>query len=174
MAGARASTTISMAAAKTKAKRKPKAPAISPNKGGPKKYPKYPSSVALATARASALLGSAATVAMQDEVVSTMSRIDPAAYKLGAEAVWLADQRDRVLRIDVPTLVLCGDEDAITPPALSVALQAMVPDAIYEEIAAAGHLTNLEQPEAFNREVDGFLSKIDGKASRYSGFNQRL
>ena len=40
------------------------------------------------------------------EVVETMSRIDPAAYRIGAEAVWLADQRDRAAAIDVPTLVL--------------------------------------------------------------------
>ena len=64
------------------------------------------------------MLGSAATDAVHDEVVATMSRIAPAAYKLGAKAVWLADQRDRVQRIDVPTLILCGEEDAITPPEL--------------------------------------------------------
>ena len=48
-----------------------------------------------------------------------MGRIDPEAYRLGAAAVWLADQRDRAAAIDVPTLVLVGDEDRITPPALS-------------------------------------------------------
>ena len=43
------------------------------------------------------------------EVVETMARIDPAAYRIGAKAVWLADQHDRADAIEVPTLVLCGD-----------------------------------------------------------------
>ncbi len=119
---------------------------------------------ALAEARAGALLGPASTAAMHEEVVATMSRIDPAAYKLGAEAVWLADQRDRVRQIGVPTLILCGEKDTITPPALSVALQSAIQGSRYRPIADAGHLANLEQPAAFNREVDAFLSDIDQKA----------
>lgn len=119
---------------------------------------------ALAEARAGALLGSDATTAMRDEVVATMSRIDPAAYKLGARAVWLADQQERVASIDVPTLVVCGDEDAITPPALSHALRDAIPGARYVEIAKAGHLANLEQPDAFNSALDAFFSESDEKA----------
>ena len=56
---------------------------------------------------------------VRSEVVETMARIDPAAYRIGAEAVWLADQRDRAADIRVPTLVMCGSEDQVTPPALS-------------------------------------------------------
>lgn len=119
---------------------------------------------ALAEARAGALLGSAATQTMRDEVVTTMRQINPEAYKLGARAVWLADQRERVQRIDVPTLILCGEEDVITPPTLSTALHSAIQGSRYRSVAAAGHLSNLEQPAAFNREVEEFLSDIDGKA----------
>ena len=115
---------------------------------------------ALAEARAGVLLGSAAGPAIHREVIDTMSAIDPAAYVIGARAVWLADQRDRAAAIDVPTLVLVGDEDIITPPALSEQLAAMVPGAKLEVIAGAGHLANLEQPRAFNAAIDGFLSEI--------------
>jgi len=94
-------------------------------------------------------------------VIDTMSAIDPAAYVLGARAVWLADQRDRAAAIDVPTLVLVGDEDGITPPALSVQLAALISGARLEMIAGSGHLANLEQPLAFNAAIDGFLSEID-------------
>ena len=111
----------------------------------------------LAEARAGALLGTAATPAMHAEVIDTMSRIDPAAYVIGARAVWLADQINRASAIRVPTLVLVGDEDSITPPALSEQLVSLIPGATIAVIAGAGHLANLEQPTAFNSAVDTFL-----------------
>lgn len=119
---------------------------------------------ALAKARADALLGKAATAAIRTEVIQTMSRIDPAAYALGAAAVWLADQRRRAAAIRAPTLVLVGDEDRITPPALSEELARLIDGARLETIATAGHLANLEQPAKFNREVAQFLSEIEAKS----------
>ena len=112
----------------------------------------------LAEARAGALLGTAATPAMHAEVIDTMSNINPAAYVIGARAVWLADQIDRASAIRVPTFVLVGDEDSITPPALSEQLVSLIPGATMEVIAGAGHLANLEQPAAFNAAVDTFLN----------------
>ncbi|MCY7279982.1 MAG: alpha/beta hydrolase [Sphingomonas bacterium] len=115
---------------------------------------------ALAEARAGALLGRAAGPAIHRAVIETMSAIDPAAYVIGARAVWLADQRDRVTAINVPTLVLVGDEDSITPPSLSEQLAALIPYAKLEIIFGAGHLANLEQPVAFNAAIDEFLSEM--------------
>ena len=116
---------------------------------------------ALAEARVDMLLGSAAAPALRAEVIETMAAIEPEAYALGAKAVWLADQRDRAGTIEAPTLVLCGDEDRITPPALSEELASLVPGARLEIIATAGHLTNAEQPAAFNAAIDRFLSELD-------------
>jgi 3-oxoadipate enol-lactonase len=114
---------------------------------------------ALAEARAPSLLGAAASEAIMAEVIDTMGRIDPAAYRLGAKAVWLADQEERAAAIAVPTLVLVGDEDHITPPSLSRALVDLVGTAArFETIDGAGHLANLEQPAAFNSAVDSFIS----------------
>ena len=116
---------------------------------------------ALAEARVDMLLGSAATAELRAEVIETMAAIDPDAYHIGAEAVWLADQRDHAARIGVPTLVLCGTEDRITPPALSKELAAQIPGARLELINAAGHLANAEQPAAFNAAIDRFLAEIE-------------
>ena len=115
----------------------------------------------LAEARAPSLLGAAAGEAIKTEVIATMGRIDPAAYRQGAQAVWLADQRNRAAAIAVPTLILVGEEDRITPPALSQALAKLVRGASLEVIAGAGHLANLEQPAAFNSVVDAFLAGVD-------------
>ena len=115
----------------------------------------------LAEARVDMLLGSAAPPELRAEVVETMAAIDPHAYRIGAEAVWLADQRDRAAGIAVPTLVLCGAEDRITPPALSEALAALIPGARLATIEAAGHLANAEQPRAFNAAIDAFLAELE-------------
>jgi 3-oxoadipate enol-lactonase len=115
----------------------------------------------LAEARAAVLLADGAKSPVHGEVVETMATIDPEAYRIGAEAVWLADQRDRAGRIGVPTLVLCGEQDKVTPPALSHELAALIARARLELIAGAGHLANIEQATAFNEAVDGFIAEAE-------------
>lgn len=113
----------------------------------------------LAEARSGVLLGSAAAPELRAEVIDTMAAIDPAAYRLGAAAVWLADQQDRVTAIEAPTLILVGEEDGITPPALSEELLQLIHGSQLVRIPAAGHLTNAEQPQAFNLAIESFLSR---------------
>ena len=116
---------------------------------------------ALAEGRVDALIDADCSDEVRSEVIETMSRIDPKAYVIGAEAVWLADQRDRAARIDVPTLIPVGAEDRITPPALSEGLSGLVPGSRIVVIPKAGHLSNLEQPVAFNAAVDSFLAEVE-------------
>ena len=115
----------------------------------------------LAEGRVDALLGPEATADIRSVVVETMAAIDPAAYEIGATAVWLADQRVRVRKIRCPVLILCGSADRITPPALSDDLKDRIPHAALVEIAGAGHLSNLEAPVVFNRVVEAFLSDTE-------------
>jgi len=61
--------------------------------------------------------------------------------------------------IDVPALVLVGEEDASLPPALSRRLAEALPHATLEVIPGAGHLSALEQPEAVTRAMLGFLER---------------
>ena len=112
---------------------------------------------AMAEARTDVLLAQPIDPAVRAEVIETMANIDPAAFRIGAEAVWLADQAPRAQAIRVPALVICGAEDTVTPPALSHALAQLIAGARYEEIERAGHLTNLERPDAFNAAVEGFI-----------------
>jgi len=114
----------------------------------------------LAEARVGALLASEAPD-LRREVIDTMARIDPAAYRIGAEAVWLAEQSDRAAAIRMPALIIVGDEDAITPPALSEHLHALIPGSRLDVIAGASHLANLDRPAEFNRAIDDFLSAVD-------------
>jgi 3-oxoadipate enol-lactonase len=119
---------------------------------------------AMAEARVDVLLAHPADPAIRSEVADTMARIDPAAYRIGAEAVWLADQRDRAHDIRGPVLVLCGTDDKITPPALSRELTQLIPGARYEPIDGAGHLGNLERPDEFNTLVGAFIRGVDSRS----------
>jgi 3-oxoadipate enol-lactonase len=112
---------------------------------------------AMAEARVDVLIAQPADPKVRHEVVDTMSRISPAAYRIGAEAVWLADQRDRVGEIRVPTQVIVGDQDLVTPADLSNELVDLIPDARMQVIVGAGHLPNLEKADAFNRAIEEFI-----------------
>lgn len=59
--------------------------------------------------------------------------------------------------IRVPTLVLCGDEDVLTPVKESEAMAAALPDAQLGIIPGAGHASCVEHPAAFNALLSGFL-----------------
>ena len=63
-------------------------------------------------------------------------------------------------QIAVPTLVIVGRDDALTPPATAEKLTAGIPGARMVIIEKAGHLSNLEQPEGFNRAVREFLAVL--------------
>lgn len=59
--------------------------------------------------------------------------------------------------IRVPTLVLVGEEDTLTPPEEARQMHAAIPGASFVQIPQAGHMTNMETPGVFNAAVSGFL-----------------
>lgn len=60
--------------------------------------------------------------------------------------------------IDVPTLVVAGEDDTVTPPAIADDMHHHIARSAFLSIPAAGHLSNLEQPAQFNAAVAGFLA----------------
>ena len=123
---------------------------------------------ALAEARADVLLAPPVDPAVRSEVVETMAAIDPTAYRIGAEAVWLADQTERVREIKVPVLILCGAHDSVTPPMLSGQLSDLIPGSRFVAIGRSGHLPNIEQPDAFNALIERFVEDVEARARRAS------
>lgn len=59
--------------------------------------------------------------------------------------------------ITVPSLIVVGEEDTITPPADAERMANAIPEAKLVRIADAAHLSNVEQPAAFNAAVAAFL-----------------
>jgi 3-oxoadipate enol-lactonase len=62
--------------------------------------------------------------------------------------------------IACPALVVGGEEDTVTPPDLSRAMQRAIRGAELVILPRAGHLSNLEQPEAFNDALARFLDRV--------------
>ncbi len=63
-------------------------------------------------------------------------------------------------KIDVPTLIIVGEDDALTPPALAREINLKIKESELVVIPNAGHLSNLENAEEFNRAILNFLQKI--------------
>jgi pimeloyl-ACP methyl ester carboxylesterase len=70
------------------------------------------------------------------------------------------DSTAMLATIAAPTLVVCGEEDALIPPSESRAMAAAIPGARLESIPHAGHLPNFERPAEFNAVVAGFLAEL--------------
>ena len=70
------------------------------------------------------------------------------------------DQTDFLGEIIVPTLILVGREDAITPVADSEKMHSLIQRSRLVVIENAGHVSNLEQTEQFNDALLGFLSTV--------------
>ncbi|HEX6730034.1 MAG TPA: alpha/beta fold hydrolase [Pyrinomonadaceae bacterium] len=67
------------------------------------------------------------------------------------------DQTERLSEIKVPTLILVGRDDAITPVADSEMMHAAIAGSRFLVIENAGHVSNIEQPEQFNKALIDFL-----------------
>jgi pimeloyl-ACP methyl ester carboxylesterase len=70
------------------------------------------------------------------------------------------DFRDDLASIAVPTLIVVGESDAITPPAMAETLNKNIPNSELVVIRSAGHMTSMEQPDQVNRAIRDFVAKL--------------
>ncbi len=78
-----------------------------------------------------------------------------------ARSLGEADLRDVLPRIDVPTLLLYGDEDVRAPMNVAEDLHAAIPGSRLVVIPGVGHMSNVEAGARFNAEVRTFLRSAD-------------
>jgi 3-oxoadipate enol-lactonase len=70
------------------------------------------------------------------------------------------DSHPTLASIRVPTLVVVGEEDVLTPPAEAQAMAAAIPGSRIEVIPKAGHLSNLENPAAYTAVLRSYLESL--------------
>ncbi len=105
------------------------------------------------------MLSPNAPAALRDEVRGIIESNDRAGIAAALRAMAARpDSTPLLATIDVPTLVIVGAEDALTPPSDAEAMFNAIPGCRIAEIPGVGHLSNLEAPEAFNAEVTEFLT----------------
>jgi 3-oxoadipate enol-lactonase len=85
---------------------------------------------------------------------------DPGGYAAACAAVGAVDWLDLLPSIQCPTLVLAGELDAGATPAMAREIQERIGGARFRQIAAASHLSPLEQPQSFTEAVEDFLGSL--------------
>jgi pimeloyl-ACP methyl ester carboxylesterase len=108
----------------------------------------------LAQQRAPKLLSANASAELVNEVISTMSQVRRPGYEFAASALACSDAKDVIHNFPVPTMLIWGADDQITP-----VWDVLPPRVELKIIPNAGHLCYIEQPEHFNELVRSFLSK---------------
>lgn len=119
---------------------------------------------AVATRQITGLIGKTTRERNPDvaEWLHLMMCMQPVEGVIGAIEAMLGrpDSTPDLPTITVPTLVLVGDEDAITRPAEAKAMADAIRGARLEILAQAGHAANVERPAAFNHIVAEFVASL--------------
>jgi 3-oxoadipate enol-lactonase len=100
------------------------------------------------------------------ERVATMIRQTPPQGYIGCcHALPKIDVTDRLRELHCPALVVVGEEDPGTPVEMAREIHAALPGAELAILRSASHLSNLEQPQEFNRVLERFLDKVTGRST---------
>ncbi|HEX5454704.1 MAG TPA: alpha/beta fold hydrolase [Stellaceae bacterium] len=91
------------------------------------------------------------------EIRDTVTGTTPEGYLGCCAAILDFDFVPRLTEVRVPTLVVCGADDAGTPPPENRRIAALVPGARYEEMPGCRHFPNVERPDSFNNLMLGWL-----------------
>jgi 3-oxoadipate enol-lactonase len=95
----------------------------------------------------------------RQEVAQMLAANRRAIYRQGLIATFEGDYRWVLPQINLPTLILVGQEDQATPAGYAGYLQKNIKGSVLQVISQAGHFTNLENPAAFNWQVWAHLKR---------------
>ncbi|HYS13943.1 MAG TPA: alpha/beta fold hydrolase, partial [Burkholderiaceae bacterium] len=103
----------------------------------------------------------------RDREPAAVARIDRlirgtkiAGYVGCSRAIMQLDLTGRLGQVTCPVLVLVGEQDVGTPPAMAEEIARAIPGARLETIAQAAHFANIEQPQRFNSLMQQFYSRL--------------
>jgi len=89
--------------------------------------------------------------------------LDPQGYAACCLAVRDMDLRKQIGAITAPTLVVAGEDDPVTPLDMAEELVSRIPSAELTVVPEAAHLIAVEQPDAVNELLLGFLARVAGE-----------
>ena len=101
-----------------------------------------------------------ADIPILDKVRTMIRSTDQTGHAGCCQALKTLAFGSRLKEISIPTLIIGGANDKGAPPAALAAAAAEIPGAKHVIVPAAGHISNLENPTEFNKELKNFLSGI--------------
>ncbi|MBS7700706.1 MULTISPECIES: alpha/beta fold hydrolase [unclassified Chelatococcus] len=119
---------------------------------------KKPSEIAESVARS--LAAPQVSTAALERLIASISALRSESYLKAIRANLDDDYVGNVGAISVPTLIIVGEHDKLTPPDLSRQINRDIPGSELVVIPGAGHLSNIENPSAFNAAVAAFLARL--------------
>ena len=84
--------------------------------------------------------------------------VDPTTFHGACEALATLDVRDKLASVHVPALILVGEQDEATPPAMSSELHAGLPGSTLIVLKGCAHVPQLQAPEIFMKAIAEFIS----------------
>jgi len=96
-----------------------------------------------------------------EKVAGLIRNTAPQGYVGCCHAISKINLTERLAAIKCPVQIIVGDKDVGTPVAMSQAIHAAIPGSALHVIAEASHLSNLEQPAAFNAQLLEFLARLN-------------
>jgi len=106
------------------------------------------------------LIGPNATAEQRAELTASLAALHANSYLKTLEAVTRFTDFPDFADIALPVQIITGSEDRVAPPHIARAMADAISGARFAEIAGAGHISNVEAPEAFDRVLDVFLHEV--------------
>jgi pimeloyl-ACP methyl ester carboxylesterase len=103
------------------------------------------------------MVSTQAVAEAQPRAMAVMARVPEATYRAALTSIVAFDRRAALPAIAVPTLCLAGEHDKTAPPEVMQRMAGKIPGARYQCLNGAGHIANVEQPDAFNAALVSFL-----------------
>jgi len=101
-----------------------------------------------------------------EKIVAMIRATSPLGYIGCGHAIRDLNLTDKIPDIRVPTLIIVGEDDPGTPVSASRVIHEKIKGSELVILKSAAHLSNIEQAEAFNKAVLGFLAKIKERSER--------
>ncbi len=111
--------------------------------------------------RVGRMIGDNASRELMREYFAHLATLDPLICFRMVRAMGDHSAKDLLPEIDVPSLVLAGGKDVMTPPNLAREMAAAIPDARLEILPDGSHTLPIDDPDRINHLVDEFVSDVE-------------
>ena len=106
---------------------------------------------------ASTLIGDMKNTSAYKQLINSMSLLHKDSYLKTIDTSMRTEHRHIFKTINVPTLIMVGELDSLTPPSMSKEIMREIKNSYIKIIPNAGHLINIENPDLFNVNLMTFL-----------------